>query len=205
MSLALDFLKEYLSRPGQTQTDFAMSAGMTPTNVTDLLKGDVAVSDRNLAKLIRGFRTEKDRHDFLTGYLRDRVPADYADVITVHLRSPEGRPGLVMEDPAEDSLELQLTQAFAALPSDLYRRRVIRFLNHLKKDGSLRDLFTRTVAYLEEADTGSPLAFPELTPGPSPLEIAEQETARRIASPKVAERSPAPRPSSPHRQPTAPG
>lgn len=152
MSLALDFLKEYLNRPSQTQTDFAMAAGMTPTNVSDLLKGDVAISDRNLAKLIRGLRSEKDRHDFLTAYLRDRVPSDYADIITVHLRPPVVETGMVMEAGDDEPLDAQIIRAFASLPSDLYRRRVIRFLEHLKKDGSLRDLFTRLVAYLEEQD-----------------------------------------------------
>jgi transcriptional regulator with XRE-family HTH domain len=152
MSLALDFLKEYLSRPSQTQGDFAQAAGMTPPNVSDLLKGDVMISDRNLSKILRGLRSEKDRHDFLAAYLRDRIPTDYAEIVSVHLKPPADQRGLVMETGEGEPLELQAMQAFASLPSDLYRRRVIRFLSHLKKDAGLRDLFTRTVAYLEESD-----------------------------------------------------
>lgn len=178
MSLALDFLKEYLSRPDQTQADFAVAAGMTPPNVSDLLKGDVLLSDRNLPKILRGLRSERDRHDFLAAYLRDRVPADYADVISVHLKQPAVTGGLLMEDGEGEPLDVQIVHAFAALPSDLYRRRVIRFLGHLKKDPGLRDLFTRTVFYLEEADHTTTISYR------SPVDqVVRKEDLKRVGQP----------------------
>lgn len=150
MNLAHDYLREHLQGPDLTQADFAKAAGMTASNVSDLLKGDVSISDRNVGKLLRGFRTEKERHDFLVAYLRDQVPDDYSNSITILLKSELEPTGLA--EAKEPSIEVQLATAFAALPSDLYRRRLIRFLNHLKKDAALRDLFVRTVAYLEESD-----------------------------------------------------
>lgn len=151
MSLAVDFLREFFARRETSQTDFARAAGMTPTNVTDLLKGDVAISGRNLDKLLRGFRSEKDRRDFLTAYLRDQIPADYADDITIQLRAPAE--GMVCEGGDErDTLDAQIMLGFAALPSDLFRRRLVNFVQHLRGDAQLRDLFARTVAYLEEED-----------------------------------------------------
>lgn len=152
MSLALDYLREWLQRSECNQADFAKACGMTGANVTDILNGDVTVSARNLAKLLRGLRSEPERLDFLSAYLRDQVPSDYSDEINIRLRVPNGPLG-VMDAGDEEPLDLQMAQGFAALPSDLYRRRVVRFLNHLKKDSGLRDLFTRTVAYLEESDS----------------------------------------------------
>lgn len=152
MSLALDYLSDYLERTKTTQADYAKSSGIDPSLFTKLVQKEVAMSGKNLPKLLRGIREDRERLDFLTAYLRDQIPADFADSITIHLNGQPAPDGGLMESGEEESLDAQIAQSFAALPSDLYRRRVIRFLNHLKKDGSLRDLFSRTVAYLEESD-----------------------------------------------------
>lgn len=177
MSLATDFLAEVFARKDYNQSDFARACGMTPTNVTDLLKGDVAISGRNLTKLLRGLRTEKDRLDFLTAYLCDQVPADYADEISIRLTAPAAACGMVMEssDPANE-LEAQLILAFSALPSDLYRRRLLRLTQTLRKDADLRDLFARTMAYLEEQQ-GSGLSSDTLKSTLSPKELGAAAAA----------------------------
>jgi transcriptional regulator with XRE-family HTH domain len=177
MSLAVDFLSEFFARGETTQTDFARAAGMTPTNVTDLLKGDVAISGRNLDKLLRGLRTEKDRKDFLTAFLRDQIPADYADDITIQLQAHKTEGAL--EDPDDaGALEGQMILAFASLPSDLHRRRLVHFAQTLRGDAKLRDLFARTMAYLEE-EKGSGLARETLSNRSSPRD-AEAEEQRRV-------------------------
>jgi transcriptional regulator with XRE-family HTH domain len=152
MSLALEFISAYLARSEITQADFSKAAGIDASLFTKLAQKEVGLNAKNVPKLLRGFRTEEDRLEFLSKYLEEQIPADLSHAITIHSKKQNGGDGMLMEDGEETPLDVQLVQAFAALPSDLYRRRVIRFLNHLKKDASLRDLFTRTVAYLEEQD-----------------------------------------------------
>lgn len=149
MSLTTDFLADYLIRSEQSQADFARAAGMTQPNFSEILNGSVEVSARNIGKLIRGFREEHERDAFIAAYLRDQIPAENADRITVHLSTPTG---VLEERPEADrmNIEVEMIAAFDALPSDLYRRRVVKFLNKLRKDEELRDLFRRTMEYLEE-------------------------------------------------------
>lgn len=152
MSLALEFLDDYLKRTKTTQADFARAAGFDASLFTKLAQKEVSLSSKNVPKILRAISNDADRMRFLSKYLEDQIPGDFKESITVHFTGQAA--GLVMEAEAEEEpLDIQVTHAFNALPSDLYRRRLIRFLNHLKKDSGLRDLFTRTVAYLEESDT----------------------------------------------------
>lgn len=149
MSLAIDFLRGYFSRPdAPSQADFAKASGMTGANVTDLLNAQVGISGRNVSKLLRGLGNDPDRLAFLAAYLRDEVPSDFADAIHIGVRTS----GLEEPPEGEQSLQDDLLQAFAALPSDMHRRRTVKFLQHLRRDHGLRDLFARTCVYLEEAD-----------------------------------------------------
>lgn len=149
MSLATDFLADYIERSEQTQTDFARAAGMTPTNITEILKGTVNVSGRNLANLLRGIRDDHERDAFLAAYLRDNIPTDMADRVQVHLtRHRTGE--AVMEGDDRANLEAELVLAFATLPNETYRRRVVRFLQQLRRDAELRDLFRRTMEYVDD-------------------------------------------------------
>lgn len=150
MSLAIDFLTDFLERTDQKQADFARTAGMTQPNLNDILKGHVEVSSRNLAKLLRGIRADYERDAFIAAYLRDQIPGDMADRVHVHLTRAKGE-GMVMEEAeGADLLEANLAVAFAALPSDSYRKRVVRFLQQLRKDADLRDLFRRTMDYVDD-------------------------------------------------------
>ena len=155
MSLAKDFLSDYLSRHDLTQVDYAKAAGMTQTNLSDILKGDVEVSSRNLAKLLRGMPDDHERDAFIAAHCRDQVPSDQAERVLIHVTKSAARSGTLMEDQASYGATLQeeLLTAFNELPSAAYQRRVIRLLRHLRKDADLRDLFSRTVAYLEDDDS----------------------------------------------------
>lgn len=174
MSLALEFLTDYLVRSKTTQADFAKAAGIDPSLFTKLVQEEVGLNSKNVPKLLRGIHNDGDRQDFLIKYLQEQIPADLSDSITVRVSRPTT--GALEEDRSEESLDAQIVRAFAALPSELYRRRVVRFLLHLRKDASLRDLFSRTCGYLEEADTGSQLDFPE------PVTQSYADLARRDAA-----------------------
>jgi predicted transcriptional regulator len=179
MGLATDYLSDYLQRLDLTQVDFAKAAGMTQTNLSDILKGDVEVSARNIGKLLRGLSDESERDAFIAAHLRDQIPEDQAERVVVHVSKPDDQRGGVMEDkPDNDTIiEAELVAAFAALPSSTYRKRVLRLLRHLRKDADLRDLFSRTVAYLEDSDR-APVSYD------SPVdEVVSEEEERRESSP----------------------
>lgn len=151
MSLALDFLSEYLASTGTTQVDYAKAAGIDPSLFSQIKTGDVTINGKNFPKLLRGLRDEPARLEFLNAHLRDQIPPDFAEKISVRITPSTKAPGFPADD-SEVSLEAQVMTRFADLPSDKHRRRVIRFLKHLKGDHTLQALFVKTVDYLEQAD-----------------------------------------------------
>lgn len=153
MSLALDNLAEYLKRAaasGDTKADFARASGVHPSLITNILDGDVALSGKNVPKILQGFRTKDDRLAFLLAYLHDEIPQEHANEISVQLAksSTEG----LAESSIADAQEAQLLEAFFALPSDAYRRRVVTLVRALRSDAQLRDLFKSTVDYIQPDD-----------------------------------------------------
>jgi hypothetical protein len=148
MNLALEFLKDYFEKPDAlNQGDFAKACGMSAANVSDLLSERISISSRNLNNLLRGFRDEGDQAAFLTAFLRDQVPVDFVDDVVIQHK----KPSVLKEDSdAIVDTETEMIRAFSELPSDLFRRRVVIFLQHLRKDPDVRDLFTRTVAFLDK-------------------------------------------------------
>lgn len=170
---ALSVLTDYLSESDTTQAEFAKAAGIDPSLFSQIKAGDVAISGKNLGKLLRGIREEPVRLDFLKAYLNEQIPDDYQTAITVSLvNAPSGR-WSIAEESSEPSLAEQMAHAFEALPSDLLRRRAIHLLTCLRNDTDLRDLFNRTVAYLEEPSSLS------ANRGPAPLEMSEGEKQHR--------------------------
>lgn len=151
MSLALEFLAAYFEQPATTKADFAKSAGVDPSLISQLLVGAVQISTKNLPRLLNGFRTDLERREFLAAHLRDQVPVEFADDVIVHQTSA------ILNEAAEGDaafkLEVHLVEAFGALPSEAYRRRVVRFLHHLRKDSALRDIFRRTMDYIDESSS----------------------------------------------------
>lgn len=153
MSLATEFLSAYLEQSETTQAEYSKAAGIDPSLFTKLIQGEVALNVKNVPKLLRGLDSESAKIEFLSKYLEEQIPPEFAGSVTVMLNKLTAPSGTAMEDSEKDSMEIQLVLAFAALPSDLYRRRLIKFLAHLKVDAGLRDLFTRTVAYLDDSDS----------------------------------------------------
>lgn len=178
MSLALEFLTDYLERTKTTQADFAKAAGVDPSLFTKLIQQEVGLNSKNVPKLLRGIHTEQDRLEFVGKYLQEQIPSDLSDGITIRVARSAAGLGVITEDPEEEPIDLQILHAAMSLPSDLYRRRLLRFICHLRKDAGLRDLFTRTVSYLEESD------HPTTTSYVSPVDpIARKEDRRRAVAP----------------------
>lgn len=210
MSLAVDYLREYLSEPNTTQAEFARGCGMTAPNISDVLKGDVAISRRNVGKLLRGFPQNKRLH-FLQAYLHDEIPEEYADDVTIQISSRRSR--AQEECTLAEAVEAALVSAFRSLPSDTYRGRVLTLVRALRGDEKLRELLKLTVEYLqppaaaEEEALG--LVAEDQAPfaGPSPAVIAANAAAGVLASGQEhATPAPSPEPahSAPARPPRAP-
>ena len=147
MSLARDYLKDYLRRENCSQAEFARRCEMTPPNLSDVLSSNaensVEISSRNVGKLVRGFAEEQDQLEFLAAYLRDEIPDGYADRVDVDVRNADAVREAAIEDPTAE-----LLAGFAALPSKKLKRAVLSMLAHLRVDTEFRDLFLRTMSYL---------------------------------------------------------
>lgn len=148
MSLTVEFLKEYFARPDITQSDYAKTAGIDPSLLTKLMQEEVLVSSKNLKRLLRGFHEYSDKLAFLNAYLRDQVPDDFNDAISIRLIKAGTITGAADEF-GESEEESALLQAFQSLPPG-YRPRIIRFTRQLARDGDLRRFFSMTMNYVDD-------------------------------------------------------
>lgn len=149
MSLATDFLTDYLGRTQMTASEFSRASGIPASNLSEIFKGDVEISGRNLGKFLRGIREEHERDGFLAAYLRGSIPEDQATRVLVHVKQDKRA---AVAEGSEASLEADLAAAFDQLPNDTYRRRVVRFLAQLRRDEELRELFRRTMDYVDDGN-----------------------------------------------------
>jgi hypothetical protein len=113
---------------------------MTAANLSDLLAGHVAISYRNLPRLLNGFESRKDRLAFLVAHLRDMVPPDYEDDIVIKTKSRRMAGTPVSED--------EITKAWQHLPGRELQTRIIRLLKALAEDEDFRELFMKMMDYV---------------------------------------------------------
>jgi hypothetical protein len=153
MSHAIDFLGDYFeSKPGEpgtrnTKADFAKAAGIDPSLVTQILQSTVQLSSKNVQKLLLGFRSDQERREFLTAYLRDQVPPYLADDVHITIAHHA-----VSESSDSDAaqMEISLIAAFNDLTRKSDRLLAVRFLQQIRTDGDLRDLFRRAMRYIDD-------------------------------------------------------
>jgi transcriptional regulator with XRE-family HTH domain len=170
VSASLDFLHEYLKREDITQAAFADACGMAPSNLSAILNRDIAIGSDNIPRLMRGVRGHEAKLRLLATYLRDQVPREFSNEIAVHLgASGESASGLVMETTDSHSQTSALASAFRELPSEKLQDAVLSFVQQLRDDGELRDVFLRMTAYLNRP----------LSPAPAPAERKSRGKAKR--------------------------
>lgn len=148
VSLALDFLRAHLEHQQISQAEFARRCDMTPANFSEVINGTVALSARNLERLLRGFKDEQDQLEFLAAYLRDEIPKEYADRIEVS----SGKRSFIVEEGAAGDADLVAN--YSALPTKKLREAVQICLRQLRIDSEFRALFVQTMNYMigDDAD-----------------------------------------------------
>jgi hypothetical protein len=106
-----------------------------------LINGKIAVSEKNLARILHGFPDVQDQIGLLLAYLRGQVPASLRGAVTIEA---VGTQWLLNEAPAA-------ADPLAALPPKL-RDEIASISSRMAEDAQLRDLFGRTIRYLNGED-----------------------------------------------------
>lgn len=165
MSFAIDYLEAHLAQT--SQAEFALRCGIDPSTLTKLLKGEVAISGKNVPKLLLGFSRKRQRQEFLTAYLRDEIPAEHSDEITISI----GIPGALCESDIDEKIWVEALASVASQLPPHTQEQLYHLARALRHDASLRDVFKGIMRYVPRA----PMA--EVQAAPHPLEQALRDKA----------------------------
>jgi len=176
---------------GGTATEplLARACDLAPSTIGDLINGEIAVSEKNLARILHGFPDVRDQVDLLLAYLRGQVPSSLRGAVTIEAADTQW---LLGEAPAA-------SDPLVALPPKL-RDEVASIARRMAEDAQLRDLFGRTVRYLDgeeervvrRANAGlglRPPASPVLAPETLPAHCSrDRESGQEGCEPRVRRR-----------------
>ncbi len=149
MNLAADLLRDYLSANKITQGDYAASCNVDQSFVSQVLAGTIAISARNLSKLLEGLKTKEDKLRFLVAYLHDQVPSEHVHDLTIRAASESSRPYLVEEitpDP-KHIFDSAILEVLAQLPTQT-KTQLYQFVQALRVDPALRSVFQAVMRYV---------------------------------------------------------
>jgi len=177
-----------IQRRDSNRAALARACGLAPSTIGDLINGKIAVSEKNLARILHGFPDARDQVELLLAYLRGQVPSSLRGAVTIEAA---GTQWLLSEAPAA-------ADPLAALPPKL-RDEVASIARRMAEDAQLRDLFGRTVRYLDGEDErvfrranaglglrppASPVLAPEALPRTAPEagNPAKKAVSRELAA-----------------------
>jgi transcriptional regulator with XRE-family HTH domain len=126
-----------IQRRDSNRAALARACGLAPSTIGDLINGKIAVSEKNLARILHGFPDARDQVELLLAYLRGQVPSSLRGAVTI--------------EAADTQWLLSEADPLAALPPKL-RDEVASIARRMAEDAQLRDLFGRTVRYLDGED-----------------------------------------------------
>lgn len=149
MSLAIAYLKAYFDRGDVTQADYAARCEVDAAHISKLLRGQVAISGRNLPKFIAGFSSEIDRFGFLVAYLRDQIPTEYAHKVTVtaDVRGSDTTVGKAAEFAESEVYTAALGHIASLLPTQI-QEKLYHLAKALRSDLELQDVFHAIMRYV---------------------------------------------------------
>jgi transcriptional regulator with XRE-family HTH domain len=177
-----------IQRRDSNRAALARACGLAPSTIGDLINGKIAVSEKNLARILHGFPDARDQVELLLAYLRGQVPSSLRGAVTIEAADTQW---LLSEAPAA-------ADPLAALPPKL-RDEVASIARRMAEDAQLRDLFGRTVRYLDGEDErvfrranaglglrppASPVLAPEALPRTAPEagNPAKKAVSRELAA-----------------------
>lgn len=185
MNLAIEHLRDYLTREKISQRSYADACDYDASLVSDVLRGTLPVSARNLPKLLAGISTRKDKLNFLSAYLRDQIPPEHTNELGLQI-TDLGEPATpLVEEVAVDPstvLDEGIRHAVSQLPTQT-KAQVYRFVKALRVDPLLRNVFDGLMHYVPPTPASTPpprTAEPATsgTAGPFPIEIIRAAQAR---------------------------
>lgn len=148
MSRFTTTLARILEQRNLTKSDLARIIAVSPATVGDYLSEQIAVTAKNLPKILRGISEPADQVTLLLAHLEDQVPPDLQTAVTLEARAPASRPGLA-EEGRDASWQSTVIALLGELPSR-QRNDIVRLVVRLRDDTQLRDLLGRTLDYIGE-------------------------------------------------------
>lgn len=183
MNLAADLLRDYLSANKITQGDYAAACGVDQSFVSQVLTGTIAISARNLSKLLEGLKAKEDKLRFLISYLHDQVPTEHVHDLSIRSADASVAPFLVREahvDPAT-VFDDAIAQVLGQLPTQT-KTQLYQFIQALRVDPALRSVFHGIMRYVPVTGAEAPhMAAPADTAGPFPVSIIKAAQALKSA------------------------
>lgn len=137
-------LETILTDRGISRSAFARLCAVSPSTIGDYLSGEIEITKKNLALILRGILDANDRGRLLIAHLEDQIPEEMRDAVEIapakhHLLEETNETGATTND--------VILRAFADVPGDL-RDEVVWLVNRLRDDPALRELLRRTTSYL---------------------------------------------------------
>lgn len=145
MSRFTTTLASVLELRATTQREFARACGASPAVISSYLTGKIAVSQKNLAILLRGISLRADQVRLMIAYLRDQIPEELQADILVGETAGDVPVAPLVEEPAADQAP------FLGLNATT-RSKLFDLTVRLRDDEELRELVSRTIDYLAGED-----------------------------------------------------
>lgn len=181
--LAAEMLRSYLKDSGTSQADFAKAAGMDASTLTGILSLDISISAKNLPKLLRAFPVHNDKLSFLAAYLRDQVPSEHTDEVSIEVNPmrPGATSGALCEvdiDPARLFADAAIA-AIGQLPAQT-QEQLYHLAKALRQDADLRTVFQGIMRYVPRAHPPVTHHLGGGTPKPLPGGMKPDPTLERL-------------------------
>jgi transcriptional regulator with XRE-family HTH domain len=129
-----------------TRAELARLCKVQPSTIGDYLNGQIEVTGKNLAKILRGVTHEADQIRLLIAYLEDQIPEELREAVLIE---PARAGGLCVEEDAPNSADpLEIIALLNSLSVTL-RADLILMLRRLHDDTDLRRLISMSVNYLK--------------------------------------------------------
>lgn len=135
-----------------TQAEFAIACGMDASTITDVLSGNVRISSRNIEKLLHGLPARAEQLQFLAAYLRDEIPLDYANDISVGVEKSVAQKQ-EKSAAAYGADEGDLLNAYRELSARKHRDLALSVIRQIRSDTELRNLISQVMEYADDSTT----------------------------------------------------
>lgn len=126
------------------RSSLAKACGVVPSTIGDYISGKIEVTRKNLLRILTGIPEKNDRELLLRAYLEDQIPEEYRTVFGIE-RKNAGK----AQAHGEALAAAEIIQGM----NGAMQKKLITLLRRIRDDAELRDLLSRTIAYIDGEET----------------------------------------------------